>query len=188
MTYEVVMDARVVQAPVERDGKDCKTMISCKRRSGVWDNFELLYSDAELHEGDYVQLRGVCKSCLRKHTSYVDKGIIVSDNIEVLSEEPDDYKNEVYITNAKVLKVQEYRKSYDGTGRSILTLTVSSLQTKVLRLTAWGGLADELNELVVEGSVMDFKGRLQEYTRGKSTKPRYGVVLYHAFVYKDEKD
>ena len=185
----VNIDGKVLTSPelLSRFGevKIFRVEISNTRTSGKEDLFYLNYSSKSgvvLHKGDFINVKGDIRTVNDKTGKYIIDSYIYSDCIEILSEEPESYTNNVEIENAFLEEFVDFRKAYNDPTKDVSNYKISLYRghnrISYFRVTSWCNDAITIANIKDSVEYFTLKGRLEGFTSKTSGKYILSIITY----------
>ena len=178
----VEVDGLVISEPIVKISYGIENIrevkISYKRLSGKKDNFLVYFSEGlnvDLAEGKYIKVKGELRSTIIKDSVGIfPKVYILAKEIEILDKEPEQYENNVEITEGILTETPKLRKSYNGDDVDIAEVGVKiprhNNKLSKIMCTTWNNNARLISKYG-ENDLIDAEGRLQSHDT------KYGNIL-----------
>lgn len=198
-TVNTVLDCRVESQPsfLTNFGKTSifSVKVSTKRNSGVVDYFFVNYSSdlgIILNKGDFISLEGDIRTLNKDKSDFVSICYIYAKSIKILDKEPEFYKNDTVILNAKLHKFIKARESYDESGKIVanyqVKLSRGHSRNSYIEATSWGSDAVLLGNVHDSIDYISLECRLQSHISKSSNKLYMWLAVYHLDIENKEKE
>lgn len=176
----VEIDGKVVSSPRVISKRDRNyifgVVIEVKRTSGVIDSLNLNYPSnivVSLKEGDFVHAVGD----IRTNTS--NTTYILASDVQILEKEPEDYTNNVEMSNVELASIGELRMFGN---KPVIAVEFDSLRKhgrhSIIGANIWGTDAVFISNTGKVGNKYSIKGRLQKHT-SKYGKTYTEVAIFY---------